>query len=77
MVLRIISTKKVVYNGSADRVSLPGTCGPFTVLYGHAPLISTLVPGDIVYVTEGEEHRVPVTGGIVEVRDNRVSVCVD
>lgn len=77
MILRIISTEKILFNGSVDRVTLPGSCGPFTVLNRHAPLISTLIRGEITYVSEGKENKVPVEGGIVEVRDNRVSVCIN
>lgn len=76
MIVRVISTEKVLFDGSAERLTLPGACGPFTVLNGHAPLISTLVPGEIVYTVAGKESRLQVKGGIVEVRDNRVTVCI-
>lgn len=37
MILRIISTEKILFDGPVDRVTLPGSCGPFTVLDRHAP----------------------------------------
>lgn len=78
MTLRILSTEKIIFSGAAARVTLPGAGGPFTVLDKHAPLISTLIPGEIAFITEqGEEKRVKVTGGIAEVRDNWVYVCID
>lgn len=77
MILRIISTEKVLFDGPVDRVTLPGSCGPFTVLDRHAPLISTLTEGEIVYVVNGVEKRIVVEGGIAEVRDNWVAVCVN
>ncbi|MDE6175610.1 MAG: hypothetical protein K2F88_08625, partial [Duncaniella sp.] len=40
--------------------------------------ISTLTPGEIRYTaaSDGEEHRISVTGGIVDVDSNIVSVCI-
>lgn len=76
MILRVISSEKIVFDGPVDKVTLPGSCGPFTVLNGHAPLMSTLVGGRILYSTGGQETEIPVEGGIAEVRDNWVSVCL-
>ena len=77
MILRILSTEKTLFNGPVDLVELPGSCGRFTVLEGHAPLISTLEKGEVVYKKEEQEIRVEITGGIAEVRDNRVAVCIN
>lgn len=77
MILKIISTERILFDGPVDRVLLPGSCGDFMVLDHHAPLISALLPGEIVYTAGGKENRVRVEGGVVEVRDNWVSVCVD
>ena len=58
-------------------MTLPGTIGPFMVLKNHAPIISSLEKGEIVYVSEGKESRLPINEGFVEVRDNQVDVCVE
>ena len=76
MTLRIISATDIVFEGSADAVTLPGAMGSFTVLPRHAALISTLVKGDIVYRTGEEEHRVPTDGGLVDMLNDVVSVCI-
>lgn len=76
MTLKIISTTEVVYQGEADSVTLPGTQGSFTVLQNHASLISTLVPGTIVYHNDIGEGHFDVQGGIVDVDSNVVSVCI-
>lgn len=76
MTLRIISTADIVFEGSADAVTLPGTMGSFTVLPHHAALISTLAKGDIVYRAKEEEHTVPTDGGLVDVNNDVVSVCI-
>ncbi len=75
MQLKIISTTEVIYEGTAEAVTLPGANGSFTVLQNHASLISTLVPGKIVYRGPQGEGSYEVKGGIVDVDSNVVSVC--
>ena len=60
MILRIVSPEKVIYKGEVQMVKLPGTVGQFTVLENHAPLVSTLTPGEIVYKGSEEEKSVQI-----------------
>ncbi len=78
MTLKIISAQEIVHEGEVMSVTLPGTLGAFTVLPNHASLISSLSAGKIVYkVADGSEPVVVnVSGGIVDVDDNIVSVCL-
>jgi len=76
MTLKIISAEDVLYTGEVTSVTLPGSQGAFTVLRNHASLISTLVPGNIAYVADGNRVEVPVSGGLVNVDNNVVSVCI-
>ena len=62
---------------AVSAVTLPGTVGPFEVLKDHAALISSLEKGDIIYVADGRENRLPIVEGFVEVRDNQVVACVE
>lgn len=77
MTLKIISAEDILFEGEVSQVSLPGTMGAFTVLRNHASLISTLVKGTVGYTdTEGEEQLIEVEGGLVDVDNNVVSVCI-
>lgn len=76
MTLRIISPADIVFEGEADSVVLPGEMGSFEVLPRHAALISTLVKGDIIYTAGGEKHTVSTDGGLVDVVNDTVSVCI-
>lgn len=77
MTLKIISAQSIMYSGEVKSVTLPGTMGSFTVLKDHASLISTLTPGVVAYVdNDGARHETDITGGIVSVDDNIISVCV-
>lgn len=77
MQLEIISAEKVLFKGNVRKVTLPGSLGTFTVLEQHAPLISTLTHGNVVYDTGGSEKQLTIDSGVVEVIDNRVVICIN
>ncbi len=77
MTLKIISTEDILFDGEVTMVVLPGESGEFTVLRNHAALVSTLMPGNVTYTTpDGAQTSLPVNGGVVDVDNNVVSVCV-
>ena len=76
MKLEIISPSEIMFSGDVDAVTLPGVQGKFTVLKNHASLISVLKPGDLRYVTAGEEQNIEIKGGIADIDMNKISVCV-
>lgn len=74
--LNIISAEKKLFNGEVTSIVIPGIAGKFGVKPSHAPLISPLQEGTIVYETEGKEESLEVKGGVVEVNNNVVTICV-
>jgi len=77
MTLRIISAEDILFEGDVTAVHLPGSQGAFTVLRNHASLISTLNPGRVGYETpDGQSDGVDIQGGIADVDNNVVSVCI-
>ncbi len=58
-------------------VSLPGLSGRFQVLVDHAPLIAALGDGEVIYETDDGQKSLKIRSGFVEVKDNRVSLCVE
>ncbi|MGM9863703.1 MAG: ATP synthase F1 subunit epsilon [Lepagella sp.] len=77
MTLRIISAQEVLFEGSAKAVTLPGYAGSFTVLRNHAPLIAVLTPGRVRYLDDQDhEQHLEIKGGLVDVENNKVDVCV-
>ena len=77
MYLEIISPDKTFFTGEVDRVSAPGAKGRFTVLTRNAPIISILDEGDLIYFVQGTENRLHIVSGLVEVKNDRITVCVD
>ena len=75
--LRIIAPDRLGFEGEVESVTLPGTVGSFTVLYRHAPIISSLEKGKIVYKDANGQADVAVRSGFAEVRDNVLSICVE
>jgi F-type H+-transporting ATPase subunit epsilon len=77
MKLEIISAQEVMFEGEAESVTLPGELGSFTVLKNHASLISVLVPGKITFRTDdSSEQSFDIKGGLADVDNNIVSICI-
>jgi F-type H+-transporting ATPase subunit epsilon len=76
--LEIITPDKKIFSGSVRSVRVPGQKGSFQVLKDHAPIISTLDPGPVVIANEqGEETRFEITGGVVEVKQDKIILLAD
>ena len=76
--LSIISAESKVFEGKVENILVPGMVGDFLVLSNHAPCISSIRPGFLEF-SEGtsDKQRYFVSGGIIEVINNMVSVLVD
>ena len=68
--------KWVKAEGEVDQVTLPGALGSFQILNNHAALVSSLMPGTMSYVVGETTEQKEIKGGIVDVKDNVVSVCL-
>ena len=73
----IVSQDRLVYEGDADIVMVPGALGEMGILPGHAPLLSSLEMGVIRVKTEDKEEVFTVTGGFIEVQPDIVTVMAD
>jgi F-type H+-transporting ATPase subunit epsilon len=75
--LDIITPERNVLSETVDAVTVPGANGELGILPGHTPLISQLQTGVLGYTQGGTTRRLLVSGGFVEVRDDRVAVLAD
>ncbi|TAK12649.1 MAG: ATP synthase F1 subunit epsilon [Anaerolineae bacterium] len=73
----IVSQDRLVYEDDVDIVVLPGEDGEMGILPHHAPLLSTLRLGVIKVRKGGEETIFTVTGGLVEVQPDIVTILAD
>ena len=79
--LSIVTPEKLVLNEEVDQVNAPGVEGDLGILYDHAPILTTVRPGRFSYELAGEKGRetiqMVVSGGYLEVTDNRVIVLAE
>lgn len=78
MHLDIVSAEKAIFSGPVEMVIATGELGELGVVAGHAPLLTVLKPGEIrVTQMGGQEDIFYVSGGILEVQPNCVSILAD
>lgn len=78
MKIEIITPDKRVYSGEVRSVRVPGKKGSFQVLKDHAPIISTLDKGPVIISDDqGNQVRYEITGGVIEVKRNRIILLAD
>ena len=75
--LDVITPERRLLSEQVDAVTVPGLGGELGILPGHTPLISQLQTGVLSYARGAETRRLLVSGGFVEVNDDRVSVLTD
>ena len=76
--LAVISAESKIFEGEVENILVPGMVGDFLVLPNHAPCISSIRPGFVEFSDgSSSKHRYFVSGGIIEVSNNTVSLLVD
>ena len=75
--LKIVSPERIEFEGQVESVLVPGTMGQFEILTNHAPIISSLGVGEVVYAAADGKHTIAISGGFVAVQKNQVSLCVE
>ncbi|MCA8880653.1 MAG: F0F1 ATP synthase subunit epsilon [Nitrospina sp.] len=75
--LSIVTPEQNMVTDEVDQVNVPGTEGDMGILLDHAPLFSTLRPGELSYEKDGQTVSLVVSDGYVEVTANRVTVLAE
>jgi F-type H+-transporting ATPase subunit epsilon len=74
----IVSAEQSIYSGLVEMVVAAGEIGDLGVMYGHAPLLTSLVPGPVRIIKQGGEEEVfYVSGGYIEVQSSLVTILAD
>lgn len=73
--LTIASLSENLFEGEALAVTVPAVDGLMTVLHGHEPFVTTLVPG-VAIVTARDQimHTIPIENGVLEVSNNQATI---
>lgn len=74
MKLTILNPKHVIYEGEAKNIFLPGDMAEFELMDFHAPIVSLLLPGNVVV---DWEKKIPVKQGMVQFNNNECMILVE
>lgn len=77
LTLEIATPTRLVVSETVDEVVVPGALGYFGVLPGHAPFLTTLGVGELMYRQGREERYLAIAGGFAEVRNDKVIILAD
>lgn len=74
----IVSAEGEIHSGDAAMVFAPASMGEVGIAPRHAPMLTTLKPGEVrVQDEDGKEETFYITGGMLEVQPTRVTVLAD
>lgn len=65
--LEIVTPEGTAYSEDVDMVTLPGVEGQLGILPLHVPVMTQMVPGEIVVHKDGRDHSLAVGEGLVEI----------
>ena len=73
----IITPDATAYSEDVDMVTLPGVEGQMGVFPQHVPLMTQMVPGEIIVRKDGHDYFLAVGEGLVEITGDHVSILTD
>lgn len=73
----LVSPERILLSVDAEQAVVPGSEGEFTVLAGHAPVVSTLLPGVIRITTADAKQAIFVRSGFAEVTPEKLTVLAE
>jgi F-type H+-transporting ATPase subunit epsilon len=75
--LEIVTPESKAYSDDVELVVLPAVEGEIGVYPMHVPLLTQILPGELIVTKGGHTHHLAVGEGFVEVTQDRVNVLVD
>ena len=75
--LEILTPEAVTYSEDVDMVTLPGVEGEMGIFPMHVPLMTQIVPGEVVVRKNGQDYFLAVGEGFVEITGVRVAILTD
>jgi F-type H+-transporting ATPase subunit epsilon len=75
--ITVVTAEREVFSGEADVVILPGADGELAILPSHTPLVTVMNPGELWIQDADREDALALSGGFMEVRNNRISILAD
>lgn len=74
----IVSAEQEIFSGLVEMLVATGSLGELGISYGHAPLLTSLIPGPVrIIKQDGDEEIYYVSGGFLEVQPGVVTILAD
>lgn len=77
LTFQIVTPEKVVFEDEVDEIIAPTTNGQIAILPNHVSVLTRVTSGEIVTKKAGKENFLAVTGGFLEVANNKVTLLAD
>lgn len=77
LIAEVITPEHIVYAGEVEMVVAPTTAGEVGILPLHIPFIAPLAPGVLRVKIGEDEEAIAISGGYIEVKEDRVAVLAD
>jgi F-type H+-transporting ATPase subunit epsilon len=75
--LEVITPERVMVSEDVDMVEARGALGEFGVLPGHINFLTSIVPGELRYMTDGKTRHLAASGGFAEVVSDKVTFLLE
>ena len=75
--LEIVTPDAVAYSDDVDMVTLPAVEGQIGILPQHVPLMTQMVPGEMIVRKGGQDRFLAVGEGFVEITGDQVAILTD
>ncbi len=75
--LEIVTPDAVTYSEDVEMVTLPGVEGEMGIYPQHVPLLTQVVPGEVVVRKDGRDYFLAIGEGFVEITGERVAIMTD
>ena len=77
LTVSVVSPERTLYEGEAESIVAPAFDGQVGILTNHAPMLTLLGTGELRLTASGGDRKFTVSGGFLEVADNRVRVVTE
>ncbi len=75
--LEVITPEKVILDEEVDEITISTTTGEISILPNHENLLTKIIPGEMTIKNNGKNDHFAVTGGFLEVSENKISILAD
>ena len=77
MHLEVITPEKIIFSDEIEELIAPTVNGEIAILPNHVNLLTQLEPGELTIKTKNKTNYLAVTGGFLQIANNRISLLSD